>query len=111
RELSNILKSQQQLLSHYMWDSFYSGDVTWVYKGKELKNVASRGELNKHLTTICNDVYSETPVFKNELINKHSVSSPIQKARKDYFSALVNHYDKEDLGYPKENFPPDKTIY
>ncbi len=110
RELNNILGAQRQLLNHFVWDSFYSGDVTWIYRGKEIK-IQTRRQLNQQLSKICTDVYNLTPVYRNELINKHTVSAPIHFARKNYFEALVNSYSLPDLGFVKENFPPEKTIY
>lgn len=110
RELNNILGSQKQLLSHYILDSLYSEEVAWLYKGKNC-TLKSRAELNRKLSRIARDVYSLTPLFRNELINKHSISGPIHNARKNYFSALAKSFDRKDLGFEKSVFPPEKTIY
>jgi hypothetical protein len=110
RELDNILNSQRQLLNHFVWDAFYSGDVEWIFAGK-VKKIKHRGDLNRTLSEICSSIYPETPVYKNELINRQAISGPIHGARKNYFSALVNKSNEEDLGFPKETFPPEKTIY
>ncbi len=110
KELDNILISQKQLLSHFVWDAFYSKDVTWVFKGKP-KEIQSRGDLNKVLSDMCHSVYHQTPIYKNELINRQSISGPIHNARKMYFSALVKNSSIEDLGFTKDAFPPEKTIY
>jgi hypothetical protein len=56
-------------------------------------------------------VYDATPVFKNELVNKHRISSSIHTAKKNYFKALANNWDKENLGFEEEKFPPEKTIF
>ena len=45
------------------------------------------------------------------MFNKHKFSGAIASARKNYFNALVNHFDEKDLGFNKEKFPPEKTIY
>lgn len=110
RELENILASQRQLLSHFVWDALYSADVSWLYKGKTIQ-LSSRAELNKQLSIISEDVYFKTPVYRNELINKHSISGAIHGARKNFFAALVKANDQENLGIEKESFPPEKTIY
>jgi len=110
RELENILASQRQLLSHFVWDALYSADVSWLYKGKTIR-MSSRAELNKQLSLISEDVYFKTPVYRNELINKHSISGAIHGARKNFFAALVKANDQENLGIEKESFPPEKTIY
>lgn len=110
RELKNILNSQQQLLNHYVWDAFFSGDVSWIYSGKEVA-IRNGRELNKQLSTICNAVYSSTPIFRNELINKHAISGAIHNAKKNYFAALTKAYAEPELGFAKDVYPPEKTIY
>jgi hypothetical protein len=60
---------------------------------------------------VCSIVYDATPVFKNELVNKHKISSSIHTAKKNYFKALSNNWDKEILGFEDSKFPPEKTIY
>lgn len=110
KELDNILTGQIRKLNHLVWNEFYSEDVKWIFKGK-VKVIETRGDLNRTLSEICEAVYFKTPVFKNELINRQSISGAIHGARKNYFNALVNNYTVEDLGFTKENFPPEKTIY
>lgn len=110
KELDNILNSQRQILSHLVWHAFYTGDVVWIYRGESLK-IKNRGDLNKVLSDICARTYPETPVYKNELINRQAISGPIHNARKQYFNALVQKNTEEDLGFSRDVFPPEKTIY
>lgn len=112
RELENIVESQTRLLNHYITDSIYSGskEVKWFFNGKE-KKVANKKDFNKLLSQVCSIVYDATPVFKNELVNKHKISSSIHTAKKRYFSALANDWDKENIGFEHSKFPPEKTIY
>jgi len=112
RELENIVESQIRLLNHYITDSIYSGsdEIKWYFKGKE-KQVTSKKDFNKLLSQVCVSVYNATPIFKNELVNKHKISSSIHTAKKRYFSALANNWDKENLGFEDSKFPPEKTIY
>ena len=112
RELENIVESQIRLLNHYITDSIYSGskDVKWFFNGEE-KKIADKKDFNKLLSQVSSIVYDATPVFKNELVNKHKISSSIHTAKKRYFSALANDWDKENLGFEDSKFPPEKTIY
>jgi hypothetical protein len=111
RELQSILKSNSVLLNHYVLDSLFTkNDVEWIYCGEKI-SIENKKQLNKQLSRICGEVYSQTPIIKNELFNKHKVSGAIASARKNYFNALVNDFDKEELGFEKEKFPPEKTIY
>ena len=112
RELENIVESQIRLLNHYITDSIYSGskDVKWFFYGEE-KTIADKKNFNKLLSQVCSIVYNGTPIFKNELVNKHKISSSIHTAKKNYFRALSNDWDKENLGFEDSKFPPEKTIY
>ena len=112
RELENIVESQTRLLNHYITDSIYSGskEVKWYFKGEE-KKVVDKKDFNKLLSQVCSIVYDATPTFKNELVNKHKISSSIHTAKRNYFKALANNWDKENLGFDDSKFPPEKTIY
>lgn len=112
RELENIVESQIRLLNHYITDSIYTGskEIKWFFKGLP-KTIADKKDFNKLLSQVCNEIYDATPVFKNELVNKHKISPSIHTAKRNYFKALANHWDKENLGFEEEKFPPEKTIY
>jgi ribosomal protein S15P/S13E len=112
RELENIIESQIRLLNHFITDSIYSGskEVKWYFSGDE-KKIADKKDFNKLLSQVCSIVYDATPAFKNELVNKHKISSSIHTAKRNYFKALANNWDKENLGFEDSKFPPEKTIY
>lgn len=110
KELKSIIKSQEALLNHYVMDSLYSSRVTWYGNGKKF-TIKDKKEFNKALSTLCEEIYTETPRIQNELINRHKVSSSIATARKNYWKALVNNYQKEDLSFDSTKWPAEKTIY
>lgn len=112
RELENIVESQIRLLNHYIIESIYSGskDVKWYFNGEE-KIISDKKDFNILLSQVCSYVYDATPVFKNELVNKHKISSSIHTAKRNYFHALANDWDKDNLGFEETKFPPEKTIY
>lgn len=112
RELDNIVESQIRLLKHYITDSIYTGrkEVKWFFKGEE-KKISGKKDFNKLISQVCSHVYSSTPVFRNELVNKHKISTSIHTAKKNYFKALANSWDLENLGFEEAKFPPEKTIY
>jgi hypothetical protein len=112
KELSNILLHQQNLLNHYILNNLYTkkSDLKWVFRGEEVK-ISSKKEFNKKLSGICSEVYPNTPKFKNELVNKHKISSSIHSAKRNYLRALVDNWNKPELGFDVNKFPPEKTIY
>ncbi|MFN0189580.1 MAG: hypothetical protein ACKVQV_12840, partial [Bacteroidia bacterium] len=112
RELENIVESQIRLLNHFISESICTGskEVKWYFKGLP-KTISDKRDFNKLLSLVCSEVYSATPVFKNELVNKHRISASIHTAKKNYFKALANNWDKENLGFEDDKFPPEKTIF
>ncbi len=112
RELENIVLFQIRLLKYYITDSIFSGskEVIWFFNGIE-KTIGKESDFNKLLSQVCHSVYDSTPVFKNELVNKHRISSSIHTAKKNFFRGLANNWDKENLGFDDSKFPPEKTIY
>jgi hypothetical protein len=112
RELENIAESQKKQLTYYITDNIFSAnnEIKWYFRG-ENKIINSKKDFNKLLSRVCNFVYDATPIFKNELVNKHRISASIHSAKRKYFKALANNWHKENLGFEDNKFPPEKTIY
>ncbi len=111
-ELKNIILHQRNLLNHKILNSLYGQNtsVTWIFNGEQ-RDIKSQKEFNSFLSEICQTVYSQTPYFNNELVNKHKISTSIHTAKRNYFRALANDWDVPQLGFPIDKFPPEKTIY
>lgn len=112
RELRSILAHHIEELNHLVLRNLFTGgeEVAWFFEGTEIK-VRSRLDFNALLSKFCEQIYSRTPIFHNELINRHRPSSSVTIARKNFFDALLNRWHEEDLGFAKDKFPPEKTIY
>lgn len=111
RELEIILQSQITLLKNQITKKgLFTENVTWFFKGKK-KTIKNETDFKKLISQVCSEVYDATPIFKNELVNKHKISPSIYTAKNRYFSALTNDWDKENLGFEDSKFPPEKTIY
>jgi hypothetical protein len=112
RETTNIMTHQQNLLSHKILNNSLSSknEVVWIFQGKVL-TIKSKRKFNKTLSEICANVYDRTPIFHNELANRHKISSPIHTAKRNYFKALASDWVKPQLGFPENRYPPEKTIY
>lgn len=111
RELEIIIRSRETLLQHQVLDAMYSHKVAWLYNGKPRIEIKDARSFNHFLSKICEETYRQSPRFNNELANKHKISAAIHGARKNYFANLVDHWKEEDLGFEKDKFPPEKTIY
>ena len=112
KEITQLMQYEQALLNKELNDSLfsYSKDVTWIYKGKNIQ-IGSQRDFNQLLSTVCEDIYSLTPIINNELFNRHKLSSSIAAAKAKYLQALLENGNKDDLGFEQTKFPPEKTIY
>lgn len=112
KEINNLRDYEEVQLNKSIQESLfgYNGNVTWIFKGKEM-TVNSQRDFNKLLSRVCYNVYSKTPVMINELFNKNKLSGSISSAKAKYLHALVSHSDMVDFGFESDKFPPEKTIY
>ena len=112
KEINNLRDYEEVQLNKSIQESLfgYNGNVTWIFKGKEMA-VNSQRDFNKLLSRVCYNVYSKTPVMINELFNKNKLSGSISSAKAKYLQALVSHSDMVDFGFESDKFPPEKTIY
>ena len=84
------------------------GTCTWYYKGKQV-NIDSQRARNAYLSEICDAVYNETPILRNELINRQKISGTITTARKKLIQAILENSDQENLSIT--GYPPEMSIY
>ncbi len=112
KNLQSVKEHYVALLNHYVLDSLYnnSGNVLWFANGEKL-NIQSRHSFNQQLSQICNRVYTYTPVYKNELINKTKVSGQVSQARKKLLERIITKLNQANLDFKQSEFPPEKSIY
>lgn len=112
RELTNIRQHQEALLNHYILSNLHSRsqEVVWIFEG-EIQKINSKRDFNTCLSGICKNVYSNTPFYLSELVNRSKLTSQIHTAKRSYFKSLVENWGEEDMGFDKDKFPPEKTIY
>ena len=81
---------------------------TWYHKGESI-NIDSQRARNAYLSEICDAVYDETPILRNELINRRKISGAVTTARKKLIQAMLEKDDQENLGIT--GYPPEMSIY
>ncbi|MEO5777370.1 MAG: hypothetical protein ABIQ27_10710 [Flavobacterium sp.] len=111
-ELDNIRQHQVKLLNKLVLEDLYSANkkVKWYIDGEEIL-ITNPRILNQKLSIITDRIYSSTPVFRNEMVNRTKLSTPITTAKKNLIRSLVDNWTIDNLGYEGNNFPPDRTIY
>ena len=110
RELNaRLAVAEQNLRTHLEWVfSPANDDCVWFSQGKKV-NLATVRQLNDLLSKACDVVYSFTPHWRNELINRRSLSSSAAAARRNLIEAMFDHPGKDSLGF--EGNPPERSMY
>ncbi|QGY45754.1 hypothetical protein GM418_19380 [Maribellus comscasis] len=111
-ELDTYLNDTTDRLNDLFLESFYGedADVKWFYNGEQITFKNNR-DLNSTLLEICNEIYFQTPVLRNELMNRERLSGAISAAKKNLIERLIQSVEIENLAFEENRFPPDKTIY
>jgi len=110
RELKKYLKYIEISLKEYILESLFTDKVTWFSNGKVIY-IDNPRKLNNYVTYLCENYYNCTPIIKNELINRNKSSAAISNALNNFLIHLITYYEKKDLGFPENKFPPEKFIY
>ena len=85
-----------------------TGGCSWYHNGQPTPITSRRG-LNGYLSTICDSVYSKTPILRNELINRRQISSQAAAARKRLIAGMLDFQQLEKLEI--KGYPPEMSIY
>lgn len=85
------------------------GEVRWWRAGQPLV-VDPRG-LPVTLSGVCDDLYHASPRIRNELINRHALSSAAAAARMRLLERLFTHASTPGLGFEEGKAPPEKSMY
>ena len=102
--------AEQNLRTHLEWmfSPANASGPEWYYRGKPVA-LSSQRQLNDLTSKVCEQVYSATPTWRNELINRRSLSSSAAAARRNLIEAMFEHGDEDSLGFT--GHPPEKSIY
>lgn len=84
--------------------------LQWFHRG-ELADLPSGRGLLERLSQICDEVYNQAPQIKNELVNRHSLSSAAAAARFRLIERLLDAPSKAFLGMDPVAKPPEMSMY
>ena len=110
REVRQRLTQTKRLLTDLLAQSFFSGkeEVLCSSRGT-LLHLRTLKDLQHLLSTLCDQIYSKTPVLWNELINRRELTSQAAKARRELIEAMLSNTHQERLGL--EGNGPESSIY
>lgn len=92
------------------WDySTANEDCKYYYAGEWVVTLTKGIFLSRFVTTICEQVYFETPIVNNEMINKTVITGPIKKARALIVDKLLQSEEGSEIVW--EGYGPEVSIY
>ena len=80
----------------------------WFYQGQMVQAQPGQG-LSHLLSSICDDLYPDSPRLWNELINRRVLSSQGAAARRNLIEAMLQREEQPGLGIT--GFPPERSMY
>lgn len=104
-ELELMLKETTDTLEEQI-SLYYASDniQEYLYKNNIVKKVRN---ISSYISKICSEIYAESPIVNNELINKKELSAPIKKARDIVIDTILSN-DKSLIKSPTS---AEATIY
>jgi hypothetical protein len=91
--------------------------LTWFYHDKDGLPQVSGNEFTtgrkilQWLSKRCDEMFPKAPHIKNELANRHNLSSAAAAARMRLLDLMFSHAEKQNLGLPEDRKPPEKSMY
>lgn len=98
-ELELRIEDNENILSNYI--SIYlmpeNKGTEWFYQGNK-QRILRKTQISELLSGICNELYTQTPIIRNEMINKDTVTRTIINAMNKVVDALLLTELKPGLG-------------
>ncbi len=104
-ELELMKKEVSELLEEQLNEYFSDDNIQeYIYRNKVDKNITN---ISSYISGICFEIYNQTPIVNNEMINKNELSAPIKKARDIVIETVLNN----DETLIKSKTSAEATIY
>ena len=113
RELRSMLSIAERTVTAEIQRLFAPGETKnqgtqWFHHGMPLKVLDVR-RLSSFVSTLCDKIFDKTPILRNELINRRSLSSAAAAARRNLIDAMIQKGTEPRLGLV--GYPPEVSIY
>ncbi len=111
RELRTRLTFAERQLEFEIARLFSPSAVTQTcwFQAAIQRSIPSARLLSRMISDICDQVYSSTPIIRNELLNRRHLSSAAAAARRNLIEAMLKRSSEMQLGI--EGYPPELSMY
>ncbi|MGB7439785.1 MAG: hypothetical protein WA919_01840 [Coleofasciculaceae cyanobacterium] len=110
REVEYRLFHTKRLLDESLSQAFdlaVNQNICWIQGKREI--IPNATGFNAKLSEVCDQVYKQSPILWNELINRRELTSQGAKARRELIEAMLEEPDQERLGL--EGYGPEVAMY
>lgn len=91
--------------------SFRGGqNIQWFHKGKPIQLESSR-QLFQFVSKVCDRVFDQSPILRNELLNRRKLSSAAAAARMRLIERILVNATEDYLGMNPAKKPPEMSMY
>jgi len=110
RELGERLAQTRAILDRVLADSFDADKCGWLLLRGDSRNIKlSGGRGSVPMSQAADHAYPSTPVVRNEMLNRTSLTSQGAKARRILLEAMIKHGDNTNLAL--SGYGPEVAMY
>jgi hypothetical protein len=110
KEVKHRLSEAENLLDETISQAFdwsSNKNLCWI-EGVSTSVTSFRG-FQSELSTLCDEIYTLSPILDNELINRRELTSQGAKARRELLEMMLENGEQERLGL--EGYGPEVAVY
>lgn len=86
----------------------YGHAARWIYENNDTRHKL-KGTPSMMVSKVCDMAYQDTPIIRNEMINKTRLSNQGATAKKKVLEAMITHTKEYKLGI--DGYGPERAIY
>ena len=109
REVRHRLLQAKQILDNLLSQAFNFRNTQHLCYLQESEKIKSQRQFNSRISDLCDEIYKKSIKLKNELLNRHKLTTQGAKARRLLIAAMINCGDQDRLGI--EGNGPEFSMY
>ena len=109
KELTERNSHCRQRLLALIETAWSTSDSTWKVVNPTNAVLSKKSSVLRNLSTVCDQIYTNSPIVKNETISRRVLTAQGARARRILAELVIKQSDKKSFGI--EGHGPEKSIY
>lgn len=109
KEVEDQILNLEEQISNRLNSALRDETSTWYHQG-EFVDYKSTIDLQNKFSDIIDEIYPDSPIIANELLNRDVISGQAQRARTMLIQAMIEEDLLKKLALDNSKYPPEKTI-